>query len=360
MSWKLVGGYVFRLRLYCAPEVTLLKKQIQHGVVKYKNTGKSVSLEQQLVHLPLLHSALHGLHQAHPVLGPGLCLVKRWLAAQLLLDPLYWPPACVDLLGASLLAPTAPYSSPPISPQVFLLRFLALLDSHNFVTDPVLVNVNGELERKNILHIETLLRNDRGTLPALVLLTPWDPTAQIFSKQAPNVTTLVRTVRLARASLQLAETNLIRGLSCVPILKFPRADFDVIISLNKSSVAKLPQSDGEEVRGGKTMPVVDFNPVALYVNLLRESYGEMALFFYDVYGGLDIGVVIKPDDLLADSKDMKFNCKRPAETSGSQLSFIVNRKAMLEDFYILGRGVVKLVTCREQGLIESPFRTPLV
>uniref|UniRef100_A0A8D8Y4Y0 Nucleolar protein 6 n=1 Tax=Cacopsylla melanoneura TaxID=428564 RepID=A0A8D8Y4Y0_9HEMI len=302
-------GYVFRLRLYCAPEVTLLKKQIQDGVVKFKNTRESVSLQQDLVHLPLLHSALHGLHQVSPVLGPGLCLVKRWLGSQLLLDPTYWPEPCVELLGASLLTPTAPYPTSPVTPQTFFLRFLALLATHNFVTDPVVVNFNGELERKDILHIEARLRNDRGTLPALVLLTPWDPSAQIWSRNAPNIGTLVRTVRLARASLQLAESHLIRGLSCRPIFEFPRADFDVLISLNKSCVARPAQQQQSSVaqQGGKhIMPVVDFNPVTLFVQLLKETYGDMALFFYDVCDGLDIGVVIKPDPLLSDNKEMKF------------------------------------------------------
>lgn len=56
----LQAGYIFRLRLLCTPEVTLLKKQIQDGVTRYKNTTSSVALQLQLMHLPLLHSALHG------------------------------------------------------------------------------------------------------------------------------------------------------------------------------------------------------------------------------------------------------------------------------------------------------------
>lgn len=85
------------------------------------------------------------------MLGPGLCLVKRWLSRQLLLDcgPTAWASPAIELLGASLCSPAAPYLAPPLSPQTFLLRYLALLASHNFVTDPVLVNISGELARES-------------------------------------------------------------------------------------------------------------------------------------------------------------------------------------------------------------------
>lgn len=88
------------------------------------------------------------------------------------------------------------------------------------------------------------------------------------------------------------------------------------------------------------MPIVQFNPVALYLRDLRQNYNEYALFFHDSYGGDVIAVLWKP--IVFQKQQFKI-----ANIDGMKLmpdekdSLQVNVDALIEDFVILGNGIIK-------------------
>jgi hypothetical protein len=53
----------------------------------------------------------------------------------------------------------------------------------------------------------------------------------------------------------------------------------------------------------RTFPVMNFNPSAEYVAELEAHFGDVALFFADVYGGTDVGIVWK--NVKADAELVK-------------------------------------------------------
>lgn len=64
------------------------------------------------------------------------------------------------------------------------------------------------------------------------------------------------------------------------------------------------------------------------------------LFFHDTFGGDVIGALIKPSAL--EPKDFKVsnvNCRK----MNSDGKLVLNVSAMLEDFYVLGRGLVRSI-----------------
>jgi U3 small nucleolar RNA-associated protein 22 len=106
--------------------------------------------------------------------------------------------------------------------------------------------------------------------------------------------------------------------------------------------------DYDEKVGEKGFPIVDFDPVKLFVKQLRESYSEFALFFYDAFGATDIYVLWKPKAF--EPKEFKIvNINgRTLDSSGKKL--IPNIEAIVEDFKIIGHELVKNVTIRADKL----------
>jgi sRNA-binding carbon storage regulator CsrA len=56
----LKNGLVFRLEIAHPKEITLLRKEIEKGVVKFRETEESFDLQFNTVFLPRLRGALHG------------------------------------------------------------------------------------------------------------------------------------------------------------------------------------------------------------------------------------------------------------------------------------------------------------
>ena len=137
--------------------------------------------------------------------------------------------------------------------------------------------------------------------------------------------------------------------------------FDVVIHLKPSYCVKAHQQidicegtflphyrdfDPTDTKD-KTFPVVDFDPVRSYVKELRETYEEIALFFYDVYGCTKIFVLWKPDALKP--KEMKIaNVKyRLIDTTKNQLE--LNVEAVLDDFKLIGSELVENVLIKTES-----------
>nr|CAD7423699.1 unnamed protein product [Timema monikensis] len=302
----LKSGFVFRLRLAYPREVGLLKKHVTpHGVTTFVDTDESRDLEKDIVHIPTITGAVHGLHQEHPSYGPACCLSKRWLAAQMI-DPHHFPEIVVELLVAWLYLCPEPHE-PPTQPQTAFFRFLHLLASTNWVTQPVILNFNTELTREEVVEIESMFQSSRSTLPPLFLATSYQPSGVVWTKRNPTLQVLIRTAMLAKESLTIVEEKLFsRHFDTKVIFRPPLDVYDVLIYLrpllnprrleavdvNKDQpLVNLPPYQYQQ---GEKLPVVGFNPVQYYLQELRETYGEFALFFHDPYGGEVVGVLWIP------------------------------------------------------------------
>ncbi|KAL8204174.1 UNVERIFIED_CONTAM: Nucleolar protein 6 [Gekko kuhli] len=79
----------------------------------------------------------------------------------------------------------------------------------------------------------------------------------------------------------------------------------------------------------------------------EEAFGEVALFFYDKYGGEVIGVLWKPSGF--EPQPFKASTMRGRMLAPSSESLTVpNVAAILEDFEILGEGLVRAVETRTE------------
>ncbi|XP_018301266.1 nucleolar protein 6 [Mycetomoellerius zeteki] len=346
------NGFVFRLRVAHQKEIALMKQVKEDGVIKYRDNEESIELENKLFHLPKLSSALHGLHSQQPSFGPANCLAKRWLSAQLL-DDTHIPEIVVELLMASLYLAPEPYK-PAQTPQVAFLRFLEIVARAHWNTDSVIVNFNGEMTNEEIAAIETLFNTARSSLPPLFISTPYDQQKTLCTRKAPSHLVLNRMSVFAKESLKLFDDLLFNNtvLDVKPIFRPPLLEYDCLLHLKSrmiprrlqavdtSSKAKIVDLHPYKTHSLQKIPVVDFDPIQRFLKDLRDGYGDYALFFHDTYGGTVIGVLLKPTVLeRKDFKVSEANCRK-LDADGK---LILNISTMIEDFYILGRGIIRTI-----------------
>lgn len=160
---------------------------------------------------------------------------------------------------------------------------------------------------EDIMKVEIKLQVDRKKFSGLFILTPYDDGNSVFTKTAPCKEVLIRLKVLATEFLNLVENIILeeslyswkelfipnrRGFDCIlnlqPLLnprrheQITRFEIDSILSFVE------PKEENQH------MPVINFNPVQLYLKELRAVYGDLCVFFHDTYGGNYIGVLWKP------------------------------------------------------------------
>ncbi|XP_066994077.2 nucleolar protein 6 isoform X2 [Anabrus simplex] len=353
-------GFVFRLRVAYQREIALLKQKITpEGLTKFQDSEESSYLEEKIVFLPTITGALHGLHQQFSSFGPTCCLAKRWLSAQLL-GPPHVPELCTELLVAHLFTSPEPFE-PPNEPQLGFLRFLFLISSTDWNTTPIIVNFNSELSREEVVEIENRFHSARSALPPLFIATPYDQRNSRVTREAPTLQILIRLGMLASEALTVLEKELLLSNhpDCMLVFKPPLEVYDVIIHLNplqnpRCHEAVEVENDNLSRKSLKVykhqseekIPIVGFDPVQCYLRELRDGYGDYALFFHDCYGGNIIGVLWKP--VTSEEKNFKVshvNCQK-MNADGSKMNF--NFEAVVEDFYIIGSGLVRTIETKEE------------
>ncbi|XP_043670065.1 nucleolar protein 6 [Vespula pensylvanica] len=353
-------GFVFRLRVAHQKEIAFLKHQVdEDGVIKYRDNEESIELEKKLFQLPKLSSALHGIHSQHPSFGAACCLTKRWLSAHLL-DDSHMPNVAVELILASMYLMPQPYRHAHM-PQVAFLRVLEIFAREYWNTDPVIVNFNDEMSKEEIIEVETLFGKSRDTLPHLFISTPYDQQGSLWTKKAPTVLILNRICLLAQESLKLFEQQLYTKtiLDCKALFRSPMSEYDCLIYLKPLlNPRRLQAIDLDEKHpivewhpykphSLQKIPIIDFDPVQYFLKELRDGYSEFALFFHDTYGGMVIGVLLKPTALKDnDFKVSNVNCRK----LNNDGKLVLNFSTMIQDFYVLGKDLVRAIEVTSKKL----------
>lgn len=343
----LKNGLVFRLKIAHPKEITLLRREIENGVVKFKENEESVRLQVETVLMPRLRGALHGLHQKFPSFGSTVCLFKRWLSSHLLSPP-HFPDSVAELMVAAVYLQPEP-TQPPAMPTNGFIRVLNKLVEFDWSTELIVLDFNEDMSREEITNIEKKMSGEEDR-PAVCIVTPYDgPLPSVCSKEGPSAHVLARARTLAASTLKYLDNAMMIDTkdNVLGIFVPSLSGYDVLIHLHASLVPytaervdqkprlqSLPEKLVEEI-----IPVVEFHPVLKYLEELRSAYGEFALFFHDIYGGDVIAVLWKPS--VHEEREFQLtnaNALKPVTVGGEQ-KYKVNLEALVEDFRILGAGL---------------------
>ncbi|EHH57312.1 Nucleolar RNA-associated protein [Macaca fascicularis] len=356
----LKDGFVFRIRVAYQREPQILKEvQSPEGMISLRDTPASLHLERDTRQLPLLTSALHGLQQQHPAFSGVARLAKRWVRAQLLGED--FTDESLDLVAAALFLHPEPFT-PPSSPQVGFLRFLYLVSTFDWKNNPLIVNLNNELTVEEQVEIRSGFLAARTQLPVMVIVTPQDRKHSVWTQDGPSAQILQQLVVLAAEALPMLEKQLMdpRGPGDIRTVFRPPLDiYDVLIRLSPRHIPRHRQAVDSPAasfcRGllsqpgpSSLMPVLGYDPPQLYLMQLREAFGDLALFFYDQHGGEVIGVLWKPTSFQPQPFKASSTKGRMVMSRGGELVMVPNVEAILEDFAVLGEGLVQTVEARSE------------
>ncbi|XP_065909651.1 nucleolar protein 6-like [Dysidea avara] len=314
-------GFLFRVKIVHPWEVALRKNAATQKTKQQKQA--SLEMERDLIVLPTLSSCLLGIHQEFPAFSIGARLCKRWMCSQLFSS--HVREEVIELIVSDLFQSPAPLS-PPGSPSAVLLRFLCKMSKF-------------EWSKVNDI-VQNLLPHEEDNQMDL---------AAMFS--SPPVVIQARIRQLSEEGYQLLSSQLDQAsqseIDYKQIFRPPLQDYHVLIHLHKKHVVQTQCSVDSTMDGHSTvmsrkmlkLPVVDFDPVKLYLKELENSFSEFALFFYDQYGGDYIAVVWRPNICLPHSfKVSQANCRKPAKRK-----VVVDLDSILTDFQVIGNGLVKSV-----------------
>ncbi|CAI5480138.1 unnamed protein product [Closterium sp. Yama58-4] len=183
------------------------------------------------------HSTLNGLTGRHPTFGPIARLAKRWVAAHLFSSHL--KEEAVELLVAhTLVAPNPLLLPAPKSRLAGLLRFFRLVASYDWLSQPLIVDVNSAFSPEDVQQIQARfderLPPHRDTLgssarsvakrlkqsaaeggkegegekerrPAMCIATPYDRDGAMWTHHGPSVEALERLCAFAQSAAQVLE-----------------------------------------------------------------------------------------------------------------------------------------------------------
>uniref|UniRef100_G3SVB9 Nucleolar protein 6 n=1 Tax=Loxodonta africana TaxID=9785 RepID=G3SVB9_LOXAF len=356
----LKDGFVFRVRVAYQREPQILREmRSPEGMISLRDTPASLRLERDTKQLPLLTSALHGLQQQHPAFSGVARLAKRWVRAQLLGEG--FSNESLDLVAAALFLQPEPFF-PPSSPQVGFLRFLYLVSTFDWKNSPLIVNLNSELTVEEQVEIHSSFLAARAQLPVMVIITPQDRKSSLWTQDGPSAQILQQLMVLAAEALPILEKQLMDpwGPGDIRTVFRPPLDiYDVLIHLSPRHIPRHRQAVDSpaasfcrglfsEPRPSLLMPVLGYDPPQFYLAQLREAFGDLALFFYDQHGGQVIGVLWKPTSFQPQPFKASSTKGRMVVSQGGELVMVPNVEAILEDFAILGEGLVQNVEARSE------------
>ncbi|KAJ1559762.1 hypothetical protein HK405_009447, partial [Cladochytrium tenue] len=262
-------GYVFRVRIKSGHEAALARAELQRAKVAAKakesspadagtfSVARAAELveraEQVFDRLPAHVTRMHNLCLRHPHLSSTVRLLRRFVAAHLLLGTALTPKAA-DLLAAASFCDPAPFAAPPASSWCGLMRCLALLRDRDWAADPT---VAVEADRGTEIDPEALAaarkRVEAAAAAPGAALEPRFQTAGDLDgewwrvrgvKERVKQLAFRRLCSVAEAALKVVEDSLLKGTDALIPKTFatPLADFDVVLRLDPARLPRFHQS----------------------------------------------------------------------------------------------------------------------
>jgi U3 small nucleolar RNA-associated protein 22 len=203
-------GYAFRARIQHDPnhrEAHLLERRLKGKIrdadkIKYELALKKYQNEfmRGVSHAQVIH-ALRGKYYFLPY---TIRLMKRWIAAHMLSEQIPW--RAIELLVCYVFIHPHPWSA-PASAEVGFLRTLKLLAAWNWRTEPLIVDLNGEMISSRydelVKTFEGFRKQDMGIAHAAwTICSSYDDSGMCWTRDGPGKVVAARVTALARSAVE--------------------------------------------------------------------------------------------------------------------------------------------------------------
>lgn len=394
-----LGGFWFRLTIYCASERKTIRAQMKAALPAAKTKVKPLvsklpvepiapGVGEQLLRgirvtkeiLPSHYGYLSALAKQHPSFPAAVSLTKQWVACQGML-PLIGEEA-VELLVAALYAvPVLPadgalapecknigWSAFPLygvaAPHTALCAFLRVLFGLSTCREHPLTVVVGECA-------EPINEASANNAPALHVVAPYMKNSELTQKVSPLA--LQRLCVLAKNALKLINAVLFASAEKVNVsvldqlFTLDMSQCDYVFKLHERAVTRRLQNimgappahrvkrlGGASFANTHKVPLLSFDPPQLLYDLIAKQYDRFVQLFFNPFGGDEIGLVWKPAAKEASTFNIeRAYCGVPVREQGAGVKgkerwgVRVNLEQIVHDIQnVLGRGIVAAVTAK--------------
>ena len=276
------SGAAFRLRIQNEREQELLQQQLKDKNLDPRSREETVlalaAYQRDFVQAPTHTQTLCTLCTRYPLLSPTVRLVKKWFAAHLLSG--HVSDEFIELLVVRSFVQPYPWPAPS-SAMTGLLRTLAFLARWDWGSEPLIVDVNGDLVASDVQKMRTSFEAWRKIDPgmqrlALFVASKLDPDGVTWTQQGPSKVVAARMTALARAADGVVRE---RGLALDPAVLFMSSttDYDFTLHLSTKFTALTAAGATHSAARFKNLRVAE--PV---VGVERVGYDPVAMFLAEL------------------------------------------------------------------------------
>lgn len=384
----LPAGSAFRIRIYHERECTLLERALQPPPPGIPNqlpqpprrlVAPALALHlRRFIHAPMHHGSLAPMHHRFPSFSTATRLLKRWAAAHLLSGLI--TSEALELIAAHVYLDSGSRGA-PMSATAGFLRALAFLSTWDWAAQPAFVPLqavtrdaasrsgrprfDAAKRTEALAAFEKRRHADKDVHSAAWVLPTEEDVSGVRWTAGTSKVVAGRMAALAAASLALVRDANAKeevSLDVAHLFATPLEHYNAVLHLSTGTraaeaVGTPDAADWESALSFRSVPSststarLAFDPATLFVDSLRRTYGDAALFFHDAHGGRTVGVLWNPTAAKgglvprAFKPFVGFNAK-PARTKGEAALVEINKQAVLGEIARMGRGIVERIEVR--------------
>ncbi|KAF2814050.1 Nrap protein [Mytilinidion resinicola] len=314
------SGAAFRLRIHHDREAFLLHHQLKDksldGPSREAAAHALATYKRDFLRIPAHTQAMQALCTRFTALSPSIRLTKKWFASHLLSS--HFAPEFIELLVARSFLQPAPWTTPSCATNGFL-RTLFWLSRWDWTHSPLVVDLaNTEsgadsMKADDLAAITTRFeawrRIDRD-LNRVVLFAAsnLDPDGTTWTDRARPAKVVARRMTvLAQAAVSVlkdTELGIVAGKTGVAdfqpetLFAGPLSDYSFVLRIArpftrfgrlkadaKADNAMFKNLQLQMQSEGRDVEAVGYAPASLFVEELKEVYGNTIIWFYDEEGG---------------------------------------------------------------------------
>ncbi|CAD5209795.1 unnamed protein product [Bursaphelenchus okinawaensis] len=336
-----IDGVVFSMRVVHDEE--LEKQRIEN-----ENPQKVPESFTKHAHLAITAQKLHSISQKFSAFGEGVQLAKRFVAGAKLSN--HFDPLAIELMVAYAFLNTKGRDEGNVkamTPFSGFLQFLKLIATHNFVEQPLIIDMNENFLEETKTELIEQFKKRRPVLPPIVLITPEDKSGVRLMAKKTEPFAAKRLVELARRKWTELVERLAEGKHCDLRVFFTTKasiyDLKIQISSKRRTFYQVQKQLQQSTRDKVTkkcvlmVPVLEFDVTKRLLAKFETNFGSKVMFFYDEFETDKIFAALRPNFKAENVQLTLTNCplkKKNLFTNETE----VNLKALAEDLMILGQG----------------------
>ena len=280
-----VNGASFRIRIHHDREQALveriLKDKTSDPKTRESAAGALAEYRRRFVRAPAHTQAVQKLCTRFPALSPSIRLTKHWFASHLLAN--HFSEELIELFVIRVFTQPWPWQAPS-SMKTGFLRTLAFISRWDWKSEPLIVDMGGDLKAPDIQALNTRFEAWRKLDPAMNIVVLFaassvDPDGTTWTDGGLSKVAAGRMSALAKAATQQVIDE---GLSLEPTELFasPLSDYDFVLYLTKDSrKAKTSQYKNLSAEQVVKPEMLGLSTSQLFLDELDTMYGQALMLF---------------------------------------------------------------------------------